>query len=1328
MSKIRNKGLQQEELSRAKEQLQAMLESIGDGFFACKGDWRLVYVNAQAERILGIRREEVLGKSLWEIFPLTLGTRLEQECRRAAAGEIRVFENFYEPWGRWFHNRCFPREEGGIFVYFQDITERKRVEEALHKKNRETEFANKILQVFVQETGIELYEKALDLVIDKMESSYGVFGYINEHGDLMCPTMLRIYDRCDMADTYLCYPPEKWTGLWGRALLEKKTFYSNKPVIVPEGHVPIQNNLAAPILFHDKVIGLLNLANKKTGYTEEDREFLEAISNRVAPVLYAQIQKEMRENERNLAEKALQESERKFRLLFENSPAAVFLTIPDGSVIAANPAACTMLGRSEQEICSLGRSGILDIDDPRLSVGLKERQQTGRVQALELTAIRKNGERFPVEVDSVTLEDKPVQSFVIMRDITERKGAEDALHESRKDLNHAQEVGQIGSWRLDTRHNILTWSDETYRIFGVPKGTPMTYETFLAIVHPDDRQYVDTQWKAGLRGESYDIEHRIVAHGQIKWVREKAYLEFDDEGNLLGGFGITQDITEKKQAEEALRESEERYRRLFTNMTEGFALGDVVFGDNGAPKDFRFLEFNEAFEHQTGLKQEEVIGRPMTEVLPNLEQYWIDTYCGVALTGKSVRFDNYNKDTDRHYEVFCYSPIHGRFAIIFSDITIKKQAEEAMLESRRQNEFLASIIELSSQPLGVGYFDGRIRLFNKAFEQLAGYRGDELQSIDWVNTLTPPEWREMEQEKLEELRRTGRPVRYEKEYIRKDGTRVPIELLVHLMRDSQGNPDCYYAFVTNITERKQAEQALRESEERLELLAAVAERLLRAEDPQAIVEELCRLVMAHLDCQFFFNYLVEVPGWRLHLNACAGIPAEEAMAIRQLDYGVAGCGSVARDGECIIAEDIQHQDDPRTELVKSYGVQAYCCHPLLAQDKVIGTLSFGTRTRPTFTADEVALMKSVTDQVAVAMQRLQTKEAMRQRMEELEKLMDVAPVAIWVSHDPECRHIIGNRMANEFYEAETGENVSAGPAPGEPIPPRTFISGDRELRAEELPMQVAAAQNIDVRNSELEVILPSNRRIYMLGSASPLRDAQGQVRGCLGAFLNITDRKRSEDQIRESLREKEVLLKEIHHRVKNNLQIINSMLNLQLPYIKDKQAIESFKESQNRIYTMALIHEKLYQSESLARIDLAEYIRTLTTHLFISYGVSERAIRLNMHIESITLDVDRVIPCALIMNELVSNSLKYAFPDLLQRAEGVGEIRLDLRRTSSHTLTLTVSDNGIGLPEGFEIQKCESLGLKLVNVLVRQLKGNIHFGRPETGSGAECTITFEDSK
>jgi PAS domain S-box-containing protein len=143
-------------------------------------------------------------------------------------------------------------------------------------------------------------------------------------------------------------------------------------------------------------------------------------------------------------------------------------------------------------------------------------------------------------------------------DITERKRIEQALRDSQADLNRAQSVGQIGSWRLNILRNELHWSDENHRIFGIPEGTPMSYETFLSTIHPDDREYVDRMWMAALRGAPYDIEHRLVVDGVLKWVRERAELEFDEQGRLLGGFGTTQDITGLKQAEQALIEADQR--------------------------------------------------------------------------------------------------------------------------------------------------------------------------------------------------------------------------------------------------------------------------------------------------------------------------------------------------------------------------------------------------------------------------------------------------------------------------------------------------------------------------------------------------------------------------------------------------------------------------------------------------------------------------------------------------------------------------------------------------------------------------------------------------
>lgn len=201
---------------------------------------------------------------------------------------------------------------------------------------------------------------------------------------------------------------------------------------------------------------------------------------------------------------------------------------------------------------------------------------------------------------------------------------------------------------------------------------------------------------------------------------------------------------------------------------------------------------------------------------------------------------------------------------------------------------------------------------------------------------------------------------------------------------------------------------------------------------------------------------------------------------------------------------------------------------------------------------------------------------------------------------------------------------------------------------------------------------------------------------------DITERKQSETMIQASLKEKEVLLKEIHHRVKNNLGVVDGLLQMQARRSTNPQVVKTLKESQNRITSIALVHEKLYGSEDLANIDFAQYISALTAHLFDSYNIHASQIKLTTQIDHIPLDIDTAIPCGLIINELVSNSLKYAFSDIQ-----TGEIQVTLHQQQDRSLVLRVRDNGIGLPQNFNLNRTKTLGMNLVKGLVKQLKGTL---------------------
>jgi len=297
-------------------------------------------------------------------------------------------------------------------------------------------------------------------------------------------------------------------------------------------------------------------------------------------------------------------------------------------------------------------------------------------------------------------------------DITQRKRAEEALTKSREeleirveertkelresqhDLNRAQEVAKTGSWRLNVQSNELLWSNETYRMFGIPAGTPLTYETFLGTVHPDDRNHVDEKWNAAIRGEPYDIEHRILVNGEVKWVREKAELELDKDGILTGGFGTVQDITERKKIEEALKQSQKTFFELVDRAPFGIYIVD---------SQFRIAQMNPGSQSGAFRNVRPVIGRNFSEAMhilwpePTASEI-ISHFRHTLETGESYyspKFTNPRQDIDAvesyEWQLHRMTSPDGQYGVIcyYFDSTQLREAEAALKQSLEGLSFLS---------------------------------------------------------------------------------------------------------------------------------------------------------------------------------------------------------------------------------------------------------------------------------------------------------------------------------------------------------------------------------------------------------------------------------------------------------------------------------------------------------------------------------------------------------------------------------------------------------------------------------------------------------------
>lgn len=392
---------------------------------------------------------------------------------------------------------------------------------------------------------------------------------------------------------------------------------------------------------------------------------------------------------------ALQLSERKFRAIADYTGDVEAWIGPDGQPIWLNPAIERFTGYTVAECMAMPDfpAALIHPDDrPRMLMLYQQACAGTSGNDILYRLLRRDGSILWVSISWQPIFGVDGEYLGLRsshRDVTDRIRAEEELRQSESALRAAQKVAHVGSWTWHIATNRLDWSDEMYRIFGIEKKdfSGDLAELTARAIHPRDRAAVERVNRLVIDERRHSpIEFRIVRpDGSVRtaWA-EAGELTLDKDGNAAILTGIVQDITDRKNAQQALAESEERYRLLFDQMLSGLALHEVVYDAAGNPVDYRFLSVNAAFERMTGLRAGEILGKTVLEVMPGIERFWIERYARVASTGEPVRFEEFTGALNRYFDVRAYSPRRGQFAVVFHDITDQKLAEQR--EEQRQAE------------------------------------------------------------------------------------------------------------------------------------------------------------------------------------------------------------------------------------------------------------------------------------------------------------------------------------------------------------------------------------------------------------------------------------------------------------------------------------------------------------------------------------------------------------------------------------------------------------------------------------------------------------------
>ncbi|MFA4825572.1 MAG: PAS domain S-box protein [Methanoregula sp.] len=987
--------------------------------------------------------------------------------------------------------------------------------------------------------------------------------------------------------------------------------------------------------------------------------------------------------ERKNVEEALNESEQRYRSLFENANEGIlFADIETTKFVHANRAICRMLGYSNEDLMAMSVADIHPKESLDHVISEFQRLVTGEKGNLtDIPCLKKDGTIRMMDIASSTVMMQGRMCMVgLFTDITERKNAEKALKESEEkfrnifdNANDAIEIIEIMDNGFPGRY--LDINDVACRMLGYTREELLQFGPLKITTDNFSRPHDEIIRELRDVGRAiFETEHRrkdgiivpveINAH-KITLVGKTVFLS------------IARDITERKKVEDALRESHAKYRQLVENISDVILTLDL----NGT-----VTYISPVVQRLFGYTVPEVVGQHFSRFVHPEDISRVLERFRHRVKGEygANEFRLLTKDGQERYVRTNQTPMMADgvvtgFNYVMRDITGRKQAEDALRESEEKFRLL---YENSMDAIFLTSTDGSIQAANPAACTMLQRTEDEIIRIGRTGVVDTTDPRLAIA--IQERERTGR-FEGELTFVRKDGTRFFGEITSSVFADRNGQKRTSM-IVRDITERKHAEDALRESENYVKTVLDSIDVGFVIIDPATH-----RILDANTIAVNLIGVAKEkIVGSECHRFIC---PADK--------------------GNCPITDLHQTIDDSERILIRSGNEQC----PII---KTVIPLMLGGKPVLLESFIDITLQKEaeniLQDFNKKLQQGIEEKTAILRESElRHSRLFESSHDAIMTLEPPDWRFTSGNPATIAMFRADD-ESGFTSKAPWELSPE---FQPDGRPSGEKAKEMIGTAMRDGSNYFEW-----THRRLT--GEDFPatvlLTRFEWKGKPILQATVrDISEQKDAEDKIRASLDEKVLLLREIHHRVKNNLQIIISLVNLQMRQIDDKRLKQVMAETQNRVRAMSLVHEKLYQSEDISRIDLANYTRFLVTQLFSFYGVDTRQVTLNIDIGKIRLDINTAIPLGLIINELASNALKHAFPD-----GRTGTLSITVIEKGT-TLLLTVKNDGVGVPADFDWRNTESLGLRLVISLVEQLDGTIELDR-SAGTGFTIVVKEKEQK